>query len=65
MKNIAETPQKIKPLLLINQEKRMRVLEEYTKENKENFKRINTKINTQFLIILCIFLTTLITKLFT
>jgi len=55
----------------INQEVRIRLLEELIKEGKENFKSLESKIvhldskmNAQFLMILGIFLTALITKLF-
>jgi hypothetical protein len=48
----------------INQEVRIRLLEELIKENKDNFKHLDQKMNSQFLIILGIFLTALVTKLF-
>jgi len=48
----------------INQEVRIRLLEELIKENKNSFKHLDQKMNNQFLMILGIFLTALITKLF-
>lgn len=48
----------------VNQEVRIRLLEELIKENKENFKHLDQKMNNQFLIILGVFLTAFITKFF-
>lgn len=48
----------------INQEVRIRLLEELIKDNKDSFKHLEQKMNNQFLIILGIFLTALITKIF-